>query len=143
MQKKDNKQPEKSKLISLIVFVAVIMIVNVAELAEDGNPETVVIVAMLMIIGICVGLFVAVAKKKVGGAAVDKEEVRQRLSKMGFAVKESPEHSHDRLQSNNTAQVCDEDEYTHWKKQLDDFLAAGIIERSEYNALLKRYKTEK
>lgn len=143
MQKKDTKQPDKSKVVSAILVITLILVANILDQAEKGAPEMIVVAVMVMIIGISVGLFVAVAKKKVGGAVVDKEAVRRRMSKMGFAVKESPEHSHDRLQSNNTAQVCDEDEYTHWKKQLDDFLEAGVIEKSEYNTLLSRYKSEK
>ena len=43
-------------------------------------------------------------------------------------------HSHDRLQGYRG----DEDKTEHWKKQLDGFLAAGIIDRNEYRALLER-----
>lgn len=43
-------------------------------------------------------------------------------------------HSHDRLQGYRG----DESGMEHWKKQLDGFLAAGIIDRSEYRALLER-----
>lgn len=43
-------------------------------------------------------------------------------------------HSHDRLQGYSG----DENSVEHWKKQLDGFLAAGIIDRSEYRTLLER-----
>ncbi len=43
-------------------------------------------------------------------------------------------HSHDRLQGYRG----DESGYDHWKKQLDGFLAAGIIDRAEYRVLLER-----
>lgn len=43
-------------------------------------------------------------------------------------------HSHDRLQGYAGNEKSDE----HWKKQLDGFLAAGIIDRSEYRTLLER-----
>ena len=43
-------------------------------------------------------------------------------------------HSHDRLQG----YAGNESAAEHWKKQLDGFLAAGIIDRSEYRTLLER-----
>ncbi len=43
-------------------------------------------------------------------------------------------HSHDQLQGYRG----NESAYEHWKKQLDGFLAAGIIDRSEYRVLLER-----
>jgi len=44
-------------------------------------------------------------------------------------------HSHDRVTG---YPVGTENEQEHWKKQLDGFLAAGIIDRSEYRVLLER-----
>ena len=44
------------------------------------------------------------------------------------------QHSHDRLQG----YAGDENGAEHWKKQLDGFLEAGIIDRSDYRALLER-----
>lgn len=46
-------------------------------------------------------------------------------------------HTHDRLQG-YTAGACSAEE--HWRKQLDSFLAAGIIDRAEYRVLLERYR---
>ena len=43
-------------------------------------------------------------------------------------------HSHDRLQG----YAGNESGFEHWKKQLDGFLEAGIIDRSEYRALIER-----
>ena len=43
-------------------------------------------------------------------------------------------HSHDQLQGYRG----NESPAEHWKKQLDGFLAAGIIDRSEYRVLLER-----
>ena len=43
-------------------------------------------------------------------------------------------HSHDQLQGYRGNESAGE----HWKKQLDGFLAAGIIDRSEYRVLLER-----
>ena len=43
-------------------------------------------------------------------------------------------HSHDQLQGYRGNESAAE----HWKKQLDGFLEAGIIDRSEYRFLLER-----
>lgn len=43
-------------------------------------------------------------------------------------------HSHDQLQGYRGNESAAE----HWKKQLDGFLEAGIIDRSEYRVLLER-----
>ena len=43
-------------------------------------------------------------------------------------------HSHDQLQGYRGNESPGE----HWKKQLDGFLEAGIIDRSEYRVLLER-----
>ena len=48
------------------------------------------------------------------------------------------EHSHDRL-TGPTDSVGDAAE--HWKRQLDSFLEAGLIDRAEYRALLERRRT--
>lgn len=47
---------------------------------------------------------------------------------------QSVQHSHDRLQGYHG----EETGMDHWKKQLDGFLEAGIIDRTEYKALLER-----
>ena len=44
-------------------------------------------------------------------------------------------HSHDRITG---YQVGTENAQEHWKKQLDGFLEAGIIDRNEYRVLLER-----
>ena len=46
-------------------------------------------------------------------------------------------HTHDRI--DRISYNVNETEAEHYKKQLDGFLKAGIIERDEYNILIKRY----
>lgn len=135
--KNNNKKPNGAPLVLLPILIGIVTAMNVST----GGPENVVVFVMLVWIIAVIFVFLTVAKKVRNSG--NSEAVRQKMKQMGFVTKEQPEHNHDRLSVSNTAQVCDEDSYTHWKKQLDDFLAAGIIERSEYNALLKRYKTEK
>ena len=47
----------------------------------------------------------------------------------------SARHSHDRLQGYADGSCPPEE---HWRRQLDGFLAAGIIDRSEYRVLMER-----
>ena len=48
------------------------------------------------------------------------------------------EHTHDR--TDTVSFDGNETEFEHYKKQLDGFLHAGIIEKEEYRLLLRRYQ---
>ena len=122
MRKIDGRRKTVLKIVTGMMVVMIML--NAMRIEGIADSETTVILSVSVVIGVSVGLFIAGAKK-------------------AGSKKEESEHSHDRLQSSNTAQLCDDDTYTHWKKQLDDFLEAGIIERAEYTALLSRYKSEK
>ena len=137
---KQNKNPKAAPLALLPILFGIIMVMNVVNMPM-GEPEDVIVFVMLVSIIAFIFVFLTVAKKANGSA--NAEAVRQKMNRMGFVTKEQPEHNHDRLSVSNTAQVCDEDSYTHWKKQLDDFFEAGIIEKSEYDTLLSRYKSGK
>lgn len=136
---KNNKNPKAAPLTLVPILFGLVIVMNVVNMPM-GDPEDLIIFASLVMIITVIFVFLTVAKKAKG--STDSEVVRQKMNRMGFVTKEQPEHNHDRLSVSNTAQVCDEDSYTHWKKQLDDFLEAGIIDRSEYNILLKRYRTK-
>lgn len=88
---------------------------------------------MLLAIGaailVLVLVIVTVSRAKKAGAEKRFEGVR--AAKGGTAQA----HSHDRLAGYT---VGAESGQEHWKKQLDGFLAAGIIDRSEYRVLLER-----
>ena len=58
-----------------------------------------------------------------------------RITHRTKAVKEV--HTHDR--TDTISYHVNETEAEHYKKQLDGFLKAGIIEKEEYNLLMKRY----
>ena len=51
------------------------------------------------------------------------------------------EHTHDRLDFDCVN--MHETEAEHYRKQLDSFLAAGLIDRAERNELLRRYEMRK
>ena len=48
------------------------------------------------------------------------------------------EHTHDRIDT--VSYDVNETEFEHYKKQLDGFLKAGIIEKEEYRLLLRRFR---
>ena len=64
----------------------------------------------------------------------DQEKLDE-SAKLWNALKKTNEHNHDRL-SGYEDDSCTSEE--HWKKQLDDFLSAGIISKQEYAELLKQ-----
>lgn len=49
-------------------------------------------------------------------------------------------HTHDRLDYD--CAIPNESRVQHYRKQLDSFMKAGLIEKDEYNKLLLRYMTE-
>jgi hypothetical protein len=51
------------------------------------------------------------------------------------------EHTHDRIDT--ISYDVNETEAEHYKKQLDGFLKAGIIEKEEYRLLLQRYTSRR
>ena len=94
--------------------------------------------------GSVIGILVAVVVSAVFIIAAIKAAVRSaKRENNTFAAEttrktSAPLHSHDRL-SGYTDGSCGDEE--HWRKQLDGFLAAGIIDRSEYKVLLEKRKT--
>lgn len=75
-------------------------------------------------------VLIAVVKRAAKSAKERKADSLPSARRGGTAA----QHSHDRLQGYRG----DENNAEHWKKQLDGFLAAGIIDRSEYRTLLER-----
>ena len=55
----------------------------------------------------------------------------------GGKKKKAGEHTHDRIDT--VSYDVNETEAEHYRKQLDGFLKAGIIEKEEYRLLLQRY----
>ena len=126
------------------VIAAVIIVFNMLEGEMDGrgweyllwrlrhNPTAIAAIATVVIVAVIVAVSVAITKAK---GVEDKPMSRGTAAARRGGT--SAHHSHDRIQG----YVGAENEYEHWKKQLDSFLAAGLIDRKEYNALLERRKT--
>ena len=83
----------------------------------------------LLAIVICVSVLAKKAREK----RFDGVKTRRSASVSPMSG-QAVQHSHDRLQGYRG----EESGMDHWKKQLDGFLEAGIIDRSEYRALLER-----
>ncbi|MDO5444154.1 MAG: hypothetical protein Q4F31_00850 [Eubacteriales bacterium] len=65
-----------------------------------------------------------------------EKKLREEAGNLGGKVHDSG-HTHDRLDLD--CYNPSESEAEHYKKQLDSFLKAGLIEKSEYKELFRRY----
>lgn len=143
-----NQQKKKNKGSGLwvVIFLAVIWAINnldsenvrrffsrlqwrirTGNLRLDGaeiGAITAVAVGIILIITLCLTL----SRIKKVSAAKRFDGIKARRGGTAEA------HSHDRLQGYRG----DESGMEHWKKQLDGFLEAGIIDRAEYRTLLER-----
>ena len=95
--------------------------------------------AAIMAIAVVIALVAAVvAVSAVAKAAREKRfdgvKTRRSASAASPMSGQRVQHSHDRLSGYHG----EESGFDHWKKQLDGFLEAGIIDRSEYRVLLER-----
>lgn len=114
-----NKKNEKKKpsLFSIIIIVAILFSAVSGEL---DTAQLYVLVVLLIIIAVIAVIVLAVRNMK-------------KNYKMDFS------HSHDRL-TPNTLKIEAYDSFEHYKRQIDGFLAAGIIDRAEYKVLYEKYK---
>lgn len=125
-------------------IAAVILIVNMLDGLDEGdlhffflrlrhNPTLAIAILAVVISVVIAVIALAAAKRRSADAVNAHKATRSETYGGGTAA----QHSHDRIQGYTGG----ENEYEHWKKQLDGFLAAGIIDRKEYQALLERRKT--
>ena len=103
---------------------------------DDGGVVIAAVAAVFILV--CLVIFVSVLAKKAKEKRFDgiRRAPGGRTAGTGSAVRggSAAAHSHDQLQGYRG----DESSAEHWKKQLDGFLEAGIIDRSEYRVLLER-----
>lgn len=71
--------------------------------------------------------------------AITAEKVRQERKNISGRV-HGDGHTHDRLDTD--CAVRNETPEEHYRRQLNSFLKAGLIERSEYNELLRKYTNQ-
>ncbi len=145
----NDKKKKKTGAGGWVGLALAILLVNLIEQVDERSlrlfflrlrhSPVLVIAIVAIVISVVIALTALAANKRLNaeksprststGNAADRPVRR--------AVSTGAQHSHDRIQGYTTGS---EDGYTHWKKQLDGFLAAGIIDRKEYQALLERRK---
>lgn len=100
----------------------------------DLNSRAVV-VALATVVGlVALIVIVSVVARSARNKRFDGVRTRGSSAAVSPMSGQSVQHSHDRLGGYRG----DENAADHWKKQLDGFLEAGIIDRSEYRVLLER-----
>lgn len=102
---------KKSPFIVWLVIAAALMI----NFASEGDDQAAVVAAIILSL-IILALIVSKVKKS---TASKREHTHDSLDKANF----------------NSAESVSE----HYRLQLNSFLKAGIIDRKEYNEILRRY----
>lgn len=117
-----NEKKKKSSLPSILFAVFILLAANVSMEEEIFLP-----IIAIALIGIVFWIFIGKGKTK--------------SQTTGFSSKSKTAHSHDRLTvTREELMQCDGLE--HYKIQLDGFMAAGIIDRKEYNVLMDKYRKQ-
>ena len=143
MDNRNKQQKPKKKGSGLWAFVilALIAFFNTADFDELSyrisrffrtgrlSPDSAVFVIAAAVILAVVLLLVTLARAKTVREAKRFDGIRS------FGGGTAKAHSHDQVTGYKLGAESGEE---HWKKQLDGFLAAGIIDRSEYRTLLER-----
>ena len=143
MDNRNKQQKPKKKGSGLWAFVilALIAFFNTADFDELSyrisrffrtgrlSPDSAVFVIAAAVILAVVLLLVTLARAK------KVREVKRFDGIRSFGGGTAKAHSHDQVTGYKLGAESGEE---HWKKQLDGFLAAGIIDRSEYRTLLER-----
>ena len=138
---KQQKPRKKGSGLWVAVFFIVVWLINTVDLDRLASRlsrlfrgEGFSLDDMRIVIGIVAVLAVALLILTI--TRLSKVRAQKRFDGIrSFRGGTAQAHSHDRVTG---YQVGTEDEQEHWKKQLDGFLAAGIIDRSEYRVLLER-----
>lgn len=108
---------------------------------KNGNKKK---TPAITLIGLCLVILSAVSSENGAaaiGIAIFVLAVFAIIGAVLKSAKKGTVHSHDRL--NTKGVVVERHEgIDHYKIQLDGFLRAGIIDRKEYNVLLKKYTKE-
>lgn len=143
MDNRNKQQKPKKKGSGLWAFVILALIAsfNTADFDELSyrisrffrtgrlSPDSAVFVITAAVILAVVLLLVTLARAKKVREAKRFDGIRS------FGGGTAKAHSHDQVTGYKLGAESGEE---HWKKQLDGFLAAGIIDRSEYRTLLER-----
>ena len=141
MNNKNNQKKKKGSGLWVVIFFVVIWLVNTVDfdrlayrirrLFRGGGlsaDDTQILIGIVAVLAVALLILTIVRLKKVR-AAKRFDGVRS------FRGGSAQAHSHDQVTGYKLGAESAEE---HWKKQLDGFLAAGIIDRSEYRVLMDR-----
>lgn len=134
------KQQSSAPAIAIAVFIALMGIA--ADLAEDGVlPQDkigiVLVVIVLLVAGVAFGVKAAkgTAKKTDADRPVRASSVRTTATRPTASARPTVRAAGQKTPQRTYASASGD----HRREQLDSFLKNGIIDRSEYNALLRRW----
>ena len=139
MNKDTKKKKNPGSGLALIIFLIAFLSARSDKIREliyrlrDLPSASGANVSVIAAIAVAVLVIIVVASAIPKARRMEKKKFFVPSDRGGTAAS----HSHDRI-TGYTAGTCSDEE--HWRKQLDGFLAAGIIERSEYRALLEKRK---
>jgi len=121
------KETKKKKNSSFSALVWVIVILLFSGIGE--NPRLLlIVVGGSIVLGLIYAAINAARKKNASGESYS-------------SGKKNTTHSHDRLTVTH-AELSSCEGIDHYKKQLDGFVASGIIDRKEYHVLLEKYSRQ-
>lgn len=120
---------EKKKGSWLSVFIIIMVAAAVASEDSEVLKVSIILAIVVAVVGFMVFAVAGAAKK--GSGNIDTFS----------GTKNKNVHSHDRL-TVSSSELMECNGLDHYKKQLDGFLSAGIIDRSEYNVLLQKYRSQ-
>ena len=147
----NQKKKKKGSGIWGLIFLAVVFAINRLDIDNirrffsrlrwelrtgrlDLNSRAAVS-ALAVVIGlVALIVIVSVVAKSAKNKRFDGVRTRRSSAAVSPMSGQNVQRSHDRL----SGYRGDENAADHWKKQLDGFLEAGIIDRSEYKVLLER-----
>ena len=138
---KQQKPKKKGSGLWVAVFFLVVWLINTVDfddlayrLSRLFRGEGFSLDDMQIVVGIVAVL--AVVLVAVTLTRLAKVRAKKRFDGIrSFRGGTAQAHSHDQVTG---YRLGAEDAQEHWKKQLDGFLEAGIIDRSEYRVLLER-----
>ncbi len=131
-----NKNNKKKTSLAGIILIVVIFLRFIMNNGYSYEAVTALLGFALVLVPIAIPIVLLILAKK------KKAEQPGSSPYRGYSASKkqtSGNHSHDRLSQNNLA-AEHRDGIEHYKRQLDDFLAAGIIDRDEYKLMLNKYR---
>jgi len=119
-----NEKNKKKNGIGLIIFFIFIVLKYIMNMLDGGAIGVVfAVVAVIVLAAVIVGVLKKTRSAESGTIVTAKQ------------------HSHDQL-TVSREELASCEGLNHYKIQLDGFLKAGIIDRAEYNVLMRKYREQ-